>query len=167
MSFGRTEIEEAYRLHGHVVLRRARKILGDEDQAKEVLQEVFVSLVDRPHQFRGDSSILTWLYSATTHSALNRLRTRRTRDRILAAQGVGEPSQPALDRAVDARRILMRVSDELAQVAVYYYFDQMTHAEISEVLGCSRRQVGKLLERFHEAASKLERDPARVVGAAR
>jgi DNA-binding transcriptional regulator LsrR (DeoR family) len=38
---------------------------------------------------------------------------------------------------------------------VHYYFDQMTQAEIAEVMGCSRRHVGDLLERFRR---EMERE---------
>jgi RNA polymerase sigma-70 factor (ECF subfamily) len=56
------------------------------------------------------------------------------------------------EESAEARRILARVPEDLASVAIYYYFDQLTHAEIAELIPCSRRQVGNLLERFHQAA---------------
>jgi RNA polymerase sigma-70 factor (ECF subfamily) len=156
------EIEAAYRRHGHSVLRRARRILGDEQEAREVLQEIFTSLLDRPAQFQGRSSLLTWLYSATTHLALNRLRNARNQARLRdlylgpgrgAAMGAAAPI--AEDRMV-VLQLLSRVPSELAEVAVYYYFDELSHAEIAELLGCSRRHVGDLIVRFQEQAKGQE-----------
>jgi RNA polymerase sigma factor (sigma-70 family) len=148
-------IEDAYRRHGHVVLRRARRILEDDEEANAVLQEVFASLLDRPGQFGGKSTLLTWLYSATTHRCLNRLRDRRTQERLLEENRgrivEGAPAPSAESRAA-VREILGRVPEDLAQVAIYYYFDQLTHAEIAELLGCSRRHVGDLLLRFQRQA---------------
>jgi RNA polymerase sigma-70 factor (ECF subfamily) len=43
---------------------------------------------------------------------------------------------------------------DVAAAVVYHHLDGMTHAEVAELLGCSRRQVGYLLER---AQSSLER----------
>lgn len=153
--FAATDIEQVYRLHGHQVLRRAREILGDDSEAREVLQEIFVSLLDRPQQFQGRSAITTWLYSATTHLCLNKLRNKSNRTRLIDLNvkplTLREVTGGAEERAA-ARQILSRVPEELARVAVYYYFDEMTHAEIAEVIGCSRRQVGNLLTRFHELA---------------
>ena len=37
--------------------------------------------------------------------------------------------------------------DEVAAAVVYHHLDGMTPAEVAELLGCSRRQVGYLLER--------------------
>ena len=52
---------------------------------------------------------------------------------------------------------LRELPEQLALVAVYYHVDELTHEEISELLGCSRRQVGKLLARLlaHPAQKEL------------
>lgn len=144
-------LEAAYRAHGPSVLRRARRLLGDEGEAREALQEVFVALAERPEGFDGRSSVLAWLYVATTHHCLNRLRDRRTRGRLLAAHAEAAPRgtpPPPADQALALRELLGRLPDELASVAVYFYGDEMTQDEIAEVLGCSRRHVGHLLERL-------------------
>ena len=151
------DIERIYRDHGHVVLRRAEQILGDRDEAVDVMQELFASLMDDPAQFDGRSRITTWLYSATTHSCLNRIRNRKTRARILAsavAPQLGAASSPRAEQIAAVRQLLARMPEELARVAVYYYIDEMTHEEIAGLMGCSRRQVGNLLERAHSIARK-------------
>jgi DNA-directed RNA polymerase specialized sigma24 family protein len=38
--------------------------------------------------------------------------------------------------------------EPLALVAVYYYVDELSHAEIARIMGCSSRHVGNLLERL-------------------
>jgi RNA polymerase sigma-70 factor (ECF subfamily) len=154
MTLGPSDIEAAYRSHGHSVLRRARRLLGDDQEAREVLQEIFTSLLAKPDQFGGRSSILTWLYTVTTHACLNRIRNRRTRLRILEAQPRSEASPaPDLEAMAAARQMLARLPGDQAEAAVYYYFDEMTHAEIADVLGCSRRHVGDLLERFRRSVA--------------
>jgi RNA polymerase sigma factor (sigma-70 family) len=151
LSLDAAAIERAYRDYGGSVERRAKRLLGDEQDAREVVQEIFTSLLDRPQQFEGRSKLLTWLYSATTHSCLNRIRNRKTRLRLLEAHGeVAEAKAIDLEGMTAAREILSRLPEDLAQAAVYYYFDQMTHAEIAEVMSCSRRHVGDLLERFRQ-----------------
>jgi len=36
----------------------------------------------------------------------------------------------------------------LAEVAVYYYVDELSQQEIADLMGCSRRHVGHLIERL-------------------
>ena len=149
-----------YRKYGHSVLRRARQILASDDEAAEVLQELFASLVARPEQFDGRSAPSTYLYAATTHACLSRLRNRRNRDRLINEQV--RPWSTHVDaRSAEAastvRGLLAQLSDGEARAAVYHYLDGMSHAEIAEVLGCSRRNVGKLLERVaHRFAERKE-----------
>ena len=149
-------IEEIYRVHGRAVLRRARQILGDEQEANEVLQEVFVGLLDRPDQFKGQSSITTFLYSVTTHMCLNRLRNARNRSRLLeenAASGEPRSAPPGAEDLAALHQLLSRLPPEEAAAAIYYHLDGMSHAEIAQVQGCSRRKVGYLLERVQARVS--------------
>jgi RNA polymerase sigma factor (sigma-70 family) len=139
-----------YRKYGHSVLRRARQILASEDEATEVLQELFANLVARPEQFDGRSAPSTYLYAATTHACLSRLRNRRNRHRLINEQ-VRPWSTDVDPRSMEAvpivRDLLAQLTDDEARAAVYHYLDGMSQAEIAEVLGCSRRNVSKLLER--------------------
>jgi RNA polymerase sigma factor (sigma-70 family) len=148
------DVENAYRMHGHHVLRRATRILGNDADAREVLQEIFLSLLTNPSQFSGESSFTTWLYGVTTHACLNRLRNSRTHVRLLEAHRPSTPAQEASpDNAVEVRRLLARLPDELARVAVHYYLDEMTQEETASMLGRSRKHVGRLLARLEAIAS--------------
>jgi RNA polymerase sigma factor (sigma-70 family) len=153
-------VERLYRSHGQVVLRRARTLLGSDADAREALQEVFAELLRTPGAMRDPGAAVSWLYQATTHLCLNQLRNRRTGLRLLdrhvfpAQQRTEGPRGEAL---VAVRQLLGRLPDQLAAVVVYHHLDGMTHEEISTVLGCSRRQVGYLLERAQASLQSEER----------
>lgn len=144
------DVEALYRRYGHSVLRRARQILANDDDAAEVLQDLFTGLVARPEQFDGRSAPSTFLYAATTHACLSRLRDRRNRRRLIEEQvrpWTTDVDPRRADAASMVRGMLAQLTDEEAHAAVYYHLDGMSQAEVSEVLGCSRRHVGDLLER--------------------
>jgi len=148
----RPSLEQLYITHGPAVLHRARQLLGDEAEAQEVLHDVFTSLLQNPGQFAGLSSAMTFLYRMTTNAALGRLRRRRTRERLLAANygGREEATQPSPETLVELRAWLLSLPDDLARVAVYHYLDELTQEEIARVLGCSRQWVGKLLQQLQQ-----------------
>lgn len=127
-------------------------MLGQSDDANEVVQDVFLSLFERPQQHSGHSRMSTFLYSAVTHACLNRLRDRKTRDRLLAqnAERVvpSAGGAPAADQLVLLRALIAQLPEALAQVAIYRYMDELTLEETAEVMGCSRRHVGDLLKRL-------------------
>jgi RNA polymerase sigma-70 factor (ECF subfamily) len=163
------EIEALFRRYGPLVRRRARSILGNEHEADEALQEVFVRVLAAGADFRGESLPSTWLYRITTNLCLNRLRDqRRHRERlereadaeqVSMAADAAAPREASADRRAVLRQVLARVPEDLAQIAVHYHVDEMDQEEIAAVLGVSRRTVGYRLERFREEA-------LRVLGAA-
>ena len=56
----------------------------------------------------------------------------------------------------ELRSVLSRLPADVAAATVYYHLDGMTHAEVAELLGCSRRKVGYLLERAQQSLARLE-----------
>jgi RNA polymerase sigma-70 factor (ECF subfamily) len=144
-------LEACYRRHAGTVFRRARHLLGSEADAHEVVQDVFLSLFERPEQYAGQSSLVTFLYAATTHACLNRIRQRNNRARLLeqrmAPEEHGfEQRGMSVEERLRLHQALERMPEKLARVVVYAHVDGLTYEEIAELLGCSRRQVGKLLE---------------------
>src|SRR3974377_338928 len=88
-------VEQLYRTHGHVVLRRAAHLLGSDVEAHEALQDIFAELLRTPLALRNPGSLVTWLYQATTHFCLNQLRNRRTGLRLLDRHL--RPAQPSTE----------------------------------------------------------------------
>jgi RNA polymerase sigma factor (sigma-70 family) len=144
-------LDRLYREHGPAILRRARQILQDEEEARDALQEIFLSLADHP-TFEQRGGTTAWFYTRTTHFCLNRLRDNKNRARLRLERGEQLPvSAPARgENVVLARDVLAHLPIELAEVAVYYHCDEMTQDEIAVLMGCSRRHVGHLLERLHD-----------------
>ncbi|HKU44315.1 MAG TPA: sigma-70 family RNA polymerase sigma factor [Polyangiales bacterium] len=151
MTLARHDLDALYRTHAGNAFRRARRLLNDEAEAHEVVHDLFVSLYERPDQHAGRSSMSTFLYGAITHACLNRIRYRKNRERLLERHAGSVPvpaAAVAADDAAQLRMLLERIPEPLAHVAVYAFMDGLTHEEIARVMGCSRRQVGNLLERL-------------------
>jgi RNA polymerase sigma-70 factor (ECF subfamily) len=138
-----------------MTLRRARRILGNDEAARDVVQDVFVSLLAHQEEL-SDEALVPWLYRSTTNLCLNRLRDDSTRATLLAKQPSPARSSQAVDEAAILRDTLRRLPADLKAVAFYYYADEMTHDEIASVLGCSRRHVGNLVQRLHAEVEALE-----------
>lgn len=149
-SLAKSDVEVAYRKHAHCVLRRATRLLGSEAEAREIVQEVFLLLWERPETFKGQSSLLTFLYSSTTHRCLNRLRDSATQKRLLEvrAEVAPGPTPPSPELGLELERLLRELPEELAAVAVYVHLDDLSYDEVASVMGCSRRKVAYLLDQL-------------------
>lgn len=154
MPFDENTLDAIYRRHAPSVFRRARRILGSDADAHEVVQDVFLSLFERPDQYAGRSALTTFLYGATTHAALNRIRNWKNRTRLLSEFVRGEQRETDTrmtpEELAFLRDLLSRMPEALAEVAVHHWMDELTHDEIARIMGCSRRHVGDLLERVRE-----------------
>lgn len=152
MTSSRHELEQLYLRLAPPAFRRARRLLGNEADAHEIVHDLFLSLLQRPEQFAKKSSMATFIYSSVTHACLNRIRDRATRDRLLRRDHAERPqiATPEPEARLLLQSVLRRLPEQLAQVAIYYYVDELTHAEIARVLCCSRRQVGNLIARLSD-----------------
>jgi RNA polymerase sigma factor (sigma-70 family) len=144
-----SELAVIYRRHAPAVFRRARQILESEVDAHEVVQDVFLSLLEHPEQYEGRSSLTTFLYRMTTNACLTRLRNERNRERLRRERLDENDAEwsPDAEQRLMLARVVASMPPELARAAIYYLVDGLTHAEIAKLLDCSRRHVGDLLVR--------------------
>ena len=75
--------DTVFRQYFPKVYRQAFHLVGTAAEAEEVAQEVFLTVYEKIHTFRGASALTTWLYRLTMNAALSRLR-RRTRRKEIA-----------------------------------------------------------------------------------
>lgn len=157
-------LEELYRQQGPAVLRRARQILRDDEEARDVLQEI-LSLANQPF-FEERRQTTAWFYVRTTNYCLNKLRDGKNRARLRAERGRDLPAAaPARGESFTvAREVLARLPQRLAEVAVYYYCDEMTQDEIGALIGCSARYVGELVERVRRQVATADRPVSTASG---
>lgn len=157
------EIEALYRKYGALVHRRAVAILGDAHEGHDVVQEVFINVLRAPGAFRGEASPVTYLYNAATNVCLRRLRDGSRRGALLEQHVSKEEPHTEGSQAEDAvtlASVLRQVPDDLREIAVLYFVDEMSQDEIAERLGVARRTVGNRLDAFRAAAQKAAGDHA-------
>ncbi len=75
----RDRFEDLVRRHGPRLLAAARRILRNEDEARDALQDAFLQAFRAFDGFRGESAVQTWLHRILVNACLMRLRSRRRR----------------------------------------------------------------------------------------
>lgn len=148
---------EAYQRHGAAIRRKAERILQNREDAGDVVQQLFVDLVERGVE-RVD---LPYLYRAVTNRCLNFIRDQRNRERLLERQEVAlrGPVRVRCDDQVIGLDLLCRLSgaldDRHLEVLVCRYVDDMTQDEIAALCRTSRKTIGKRLQRIREEVASL------------
>jgi RNA polymerase sigma factor (sigma-70 family) len=153
---------EPYRRYGPALLRKAERMLQDRDEAKDVVQGLFLDLLQRP----GTPADLPYLHRAVTHRCLNHLRDRRNQGRLLASSddSLRGIARTRLDDRVVDRQLLATLAGQVDQLAweilVYHFVDDMTQDEIAALIGVSRKTVVRRLAAVREQARRLAGAPA-------
>jgi RNA polymerase sigma-70 factor (ECF subfamily) len=151
---------DAYERYGRALLRKAERILGNGDDARDVVQALFADLHDR----RGDAGALDlpYLYRAVTNRCLTLLRDEANRARLLGQNDDALAPhfvRTSCDETAIGRDLLAKLARELddgeSEVLMYRYLDDLTQEEIAGLLGLSRKTIGKRLERIREVVRRI------------
>ena len=159
-------LAELYDLLAPWILGLAFRILRDEDEAEQVVGEVFVQVwrhVDQHDARRGP--LVPWILSIARNRALDALRRRdrwwRKADRWHQAQQVEpgdvepashEASVPGWPLHREVHAALAALPDELRRVVLLAYFEGLTHSEIARRLN---QPLGTVKTRLRIAHQKL------------
>src|SRR5437660_10074341 len=71
--------EELYRAHAGRLYSLAVRMLGNQADAEDLLQEIFLSAHRKLDSFRGEAALGTWLYRLATNQILDHVRSRAAR----------------------------------------------------------------------------------------
>ncbi len=155
----RAELDQIYTRYSKSVYRRARQLLGDVEAARDAMQEVFVRVLRSGGVVPAEPTPTAWLYRVTTNLCLNRLRDRSRQEALLATKLAVDPVVTGPGEARSAvSQILKRVPEDLHDIAVYFFVDELTYDEIAALLGVSRRTVSNRLSTFREIVAGLSAD---------
>jgi RNA polymerase sigma-70 factor (ECF subfamily) len=145
-------------------------MLGPGEDADDVGQETFIRLHRALDEFRGDSSLRTYLTRIATNLSLNALRGRKRRwsrfvsrdDRDAQAReaddaGAGDLREDveALERRAAVRAAVQGLSPKHRAVVVLRMMEGYSTRETAEILGIAE---GTVMSRLHRAMSALEED---------
>lgn len=162
----RAALRDLYLLHRDAALRVAFRYLGDEAEARDVVQDVFVTLLSDPSVFTPRARFSTWLWRVVVNRCLNRRAKaafrggRRQADEaeLLAVQeDPGRAPDAALLRSEEEARVRAAIDalPERQRMAVLLSrFEGLSYDEIAAALDTSVSSVESLLFRARRALAE-------------
>jgi RNA polymerase sigma-70 factor, ECF subfamily len=168
-------VGEAYDRHHEQVRRFARRLLGDESVAEDLVQETFLTLPRAVQRFEGRSSLRTFLVSIAANHSRHHVRAasrRRTAMDKAAQEDVApghshasaNPEQELQRRQMAAllNRCLDQLSHDHRLVFILCEVEDYTSAKASEVLDVPEGTVRtRLMHAKKKLRSLLEKEGAR------
>jgi RNA polymerase sigma-70 factor (ECF subfamily) len=146
-----------YDAHVDRIYRLIYRMAGDGDLAQDFTQDTFIRAFERLGQFRGDSSLATWLHSIAVSVTLNGMRkVKRIGARTTDLEETPLLASEARDLPPDLRTRLYQAIDALSEklrpVYIMHDIEGYTHDEIGQTLGIP---IGTSKARLFDARAKL------------
>jgi RNA polymerase sigma-70 factor (ECF subfamily) len=150
---------ELYRRHTPYLYQFALRVLGGHEQeAEDVIQEMWIRAVEGFAGFRWEAGLRTWLGGITLNQCRSRFRRRERMwiEAVPVTETMSEPAPlPAPVERVDLERALARLPDGYRTVLVLHDIEGYRHEDIARALGTSEGTSKSQLHRARRAMRVL------------
>lgn len=161
------------REQGPRLYRTALRLLADEHEARDAVQDAFLQAFEALDRFEARARLSTWLYRILVNAALARLRRRRHREdsiddllpqfgedgRLLEMPAPWTLQPEALAERSELRRIVRKAIESLPdkhrEVLLLRDIEQLSTRETAEILGVTENAVKIRLHRARQALRTL------------
>ena len=150
----------------HAKIRRHLNRLVGTAESEDLMQETFAKVNQSLRQFRGDSSLSTWIYRIATNTAFDKLRSRSARN--MDELPIEDHARTVEDHALSVEQMLVRremndcIGRFIARLPASYRSililsdqEDLTNQEIADALGLTLDTV-KI--RLHRARARLRKE---------
>ena len=140
----------------------ARRMLGDHDDAHEIVQQVLIVMYNKLDTFNFSSSIYTWIYKITSTRCLNLLKKKSLRKIFTFStnESVENQGYENVIEEIESKEMLLKMENLLQklpvkqrEVFIMRNYDDLSYEEISEITG---KTVGALKANYFHAFKKIK-----------
>lgn len=158
--------------HENKIYRFGLRMCGNEDDARDVLQETLLAAFKNLGDFRGDSQLSTWLYQVARSFCIKQRRRREGEPTRLESMETHEvKAMPAETSALDAKAHARQVGQVIQAAMNTLQADHREALVLRDVEGLSAEEaadvvgieVGALKSRLHRARMALKQNLAAVL----
>jgi RNA polymerase sigma-70 factor (ECF subfamily) len=153
--------------HADRIYNHALRMLGKREEAEEAVQDIFLKVHKGMANFRGESSVKTWLYRITVNTCLTRLKKRASGQREFSAEESEEGYQWETiisDRDNPEERFINKelynfvmkamelITAEEKEIILLFHVDGLKYEEIANILDVP---IGTVCARLYRARRHL------------
>ena len=140
----------------------ARRMLGDHDDAHEIVQQVLLVMYNKLNTFNFSSTLYTWLYKITSTRSLNLIKKKKLKniftfslDDSVENHGYENiiEDMESKERFLQMEKNLQRLPSKQREVFIYRNFNDLSYEEISNMTG---KSIGALKANYFHAFKKMK-----------
>ncbi len=144
----RIAFEILYERYSEKLLRFASRLLYDRQKAEDILQEVFIRIIEKPEYFDGDKKFSTWAYTITANLCKNVLRDEQNRKRLLNQEAAFQDEQTFSHSQVDYQLLKQKLqsvyttlSEKEKQLFVLRFEHELPLKDIANIINIPEGSV--------------------------
>ncbi|MFC1852170.1 RNA polymerase sigma factor [candidate division CSSED10-310 bacterium] len=152
-------LKSHYQQYGHLVYKRAREIVRNEEDARDIVQTVFYRIWKYGDKFGNRSDIFSWIYRITTNCSFDLLKKRVKYNKEVQLDEANIPTWDDSVLQVEQRDFLLKklasFDKTTRQIVFLYYIEELTQQEIADFMKISRKTVGKKIKNFKKKVKEV------------
>ena len=133
---------QLYQLYVDAMYNICRRMMGDEDEAKDVLQDAFIAAFSMIKNLKNEVTFSAWIKRIVINHCINALKKKRITGISLEEEWqIAEPDQEEPEWIAFEKRRILKAIDEISEgcrtVFNLYLFEGYDHKEIGQILSIS------------------------------
>jgi len=151
--------ETLYRISSSAVFGLAYSIVGNQVDAEDVVQDVYLSVYEKAHQYKGGGKAMAWIFTITRNHALMVIRDRNKRQHVnlddVYDVGIDHKIEEKIYNDKLIKVILETLSEDERQIIIMHSMSNVKHKEIAELL---EMPLSTVLSKYNRALKKLKKE---------
>lgn len=156
--------DEGFRMlmkqYGQALYWHIRRIVVGHDDAEDVLQETCIKIFNSIDSYKGDGTLVTWLYRIATNEALQHLRRQTHLFQSIDTMGPVLAEKLQAESPLDSNEVVLLFQQALLTLPTQQriafnmrYYDELSYEEIASVTG---KSVSTLKTNYHYATQRVK-----------
>ena len=146
------DYQQIVKTYASMMYRLAYNYCFNRPDAEDVVQEVFLKLLEHEPKFENDRQLCAWLMTATANRCKNLLGSGWRKKTLPLEDAVIPADDP--DESIEVQSALAKLSPKLHSVVHLFYYEQMRVTQIAGILDLPENTV---LSRLYTARKQLKK----------
>jgi len=151
--------EKLYKLTSPAVFGLAYSIVGNQVDAEDIVQEVYISIYEKAHQYQSRGKAMAWIFTIARNHSLIRIRDRQKRSH----QNLDDIYDISIEDDIEniyhnetlIKTILNILNEDERQIVVMHAMSNMKHKDIAKLLDMP---ISTVLSKYKRGLSKLRKE---------
>ncbi len=149
-----TDFEDIYNRYSPQIFRVCLGYTNDAEQAKDLLQETFISVWKNLENFRNESLISTWIFRIATNNCLRALEKSKRMPSAELPFNLAEVVEESQEAKLELLYRCIAELEETERIIISLELEGLPQAEIADIVGLSNGNVRVKIHRIKDKLTK-------------